>query len=106
MSRTIPAVGYVSTSAVKQDTSISEQQSAIECCAAQKGYEILRWYSDFNQMIADAVSKNDFRAILVEDVSRFGRLSPHEANHWAAWLAKADIQLVATGPGVSAGRGL
>jgi DNA invertase Pin-like site-specific DNA recombinase len=114
MSRLIPAAAYLrrSSDSESQQTSIADQRSAVTTYAAERGYTIVRWYTDdgisgddtanrldFQRMMADARTLGDFRAILVWDQERFGRFSPHEASYWTWPLAQADIHLVTVDKG-------
>jgi DNA invertase Pin-like site-specific DNA recombinase len=108
----INAVGYARRSTDKQEASIPDQVKAVERYAEERGYKILRWYTDdaisgddtkkrrdFLRMIEDAQQRRDFEAILVWDQDRFGRFSPHEASYWTFPLAQAGIQLVTVDKG-------
>ena len=44
--RLVAAVGYVRRSTEKQEASIPEQVKAVEAFAADRGYHIVRWYTD------------------------------------------------------------
>lgn len=108
----IPAVGYTRRSTDKQETSIAEQVKAVQQYADDKGYKIIRWYTDdaisgddtenrhaFQQMLTDAQQKHDYEVIVCWDQSRFGRFSPQEAGHWTYMFAQAKVRLVTTDKG-------
>lgn len=97
------AAEYVRMSTEHQKYSTDNQAAAIRRYAQQRGFEIVRTYADegksglridgrdsFQQLLADIQSGNvDFEAILVYDVSRWGRFQdPHEASHYM-WLVKS-----------------
>src|SRR5262245_36378992 len=82
----IPAVGYARRSSESQDeASIPDQQKHVRQYAAERGYRILRWYTEtvsgddtnnrteFLRMCDDATALGDFKAILCWDQDRFGR---------------------------------
>src|SRR5437867_12288655 len=83
-----PAVGYLRRSTNRQEQSIGDQKAAIERHAREQGYAILRFYTDdaisgtstdarraFQKPLQDAQSDAcDFRAVLVYDIKRFGRV--------------------------------
>lgn len=93
----IPAAQYVRVSTPYQRYSLENQKEAILNYAAQNGFEVVRTYSDeaksglvlrnrkgMSQMLQDVVGgKVDYRAILVYDVSRWGRFQDtDEAAHY------------------------
>src|SRR5437899_1970944 len=104
----VPAVGYLRRSTDKQEASIPDQTKAVQRYADEKGYRILRWYTDdaisgddtanrlgFRQMLADAREERaDFKAILCWDQDRFGRFDSIEAGYWIHPLRQAEIVLV------------
>lgn len=107
------AVGYVRRSTDKQETSIPEQEKAVQEYAAEKGYKIIRWYKDdaisgddtenrhaFQQMLVDAKERHDFQVIICWDQSRFGRFSPQEAGYWTYQFSKANVGLVTVDKGL------
>src|SRR5262245_13603394 len=109
----VPAVGYVRRSTDKQEASIAEQKKAIQQYADEKGYKIIRWYTDdaisgddtekrlsFQQMLADAQNRRDFQVILCWDQSRFGRFSPQEGGYWSHLFSKAGVRLVTVDKGL------
>jgi DNA invertase Pin-like site-specific DNA recombinase len=90
----IPAAQYVRMSTEHQRYSTDNQQSAINRYAEKRGYRIVRTYADegksglrldgrdaLKQLLRDvAVGMAEFKAILVYDVSRWGRFQdPDEA---------------------------
>jgi DNA invertase Pin-like site-specific DNA recombinase len=108
----VPAVGYLRASTDKQETSITDQQKHVQRYAEDKGYKLLRWYTDdgisgddterrvgFRRMMADATNGADFKAIICWDQSRFGRFSPQEASYWTFPLTKVGVQLVTVDKG-------
>ncbi len=109
----IPAVAYYRMSSKKQDKSIAAQRVEVEQYAAANGYQILRPYVDegisgsesekregFQQLMHDATTKGDFRAILCWDQDRFSRFDPLEANHYWFLLRNAGVQIVTVRQGV------
>jgi len=93
----IPAAQYVRVSTDRQEYSIDCQIAEISKYAHRKGFEIIHTYCDhaksglqlkrrtaLAQLLQDAVSgKHPYRAILVYDVSRWGRFQdPDEAAHY------------------------
>lgn len=97
------AAEYVRMSTDHQQYSTDNQAAAIRTYAEKRGFEIVRTYADegksglqiggrdsFQQLLADIQSGNvDFEAILVYDVSRWGRFQdPNEASHYV-WLCKS-----------------
>lgn len=106
-SQRVLSVGYLRRSTDRQETSIPEQTNAIQEYAEEKGYQIIRWYTDdaisgddtenrhgFLQMLQDAQQKGDYQVIICWDQSRFGRFSPQEAGHWTYLFTKAGVGLV------------
>jgi DNA invertase Pin-like site-specific DNA recombinase len=106
-SNAIPAVGYARCSTDRQDTSIADQQKAVEKYAAQHGYNLLRWYADegvsgddtknrhqFKRMRDDAEARADFAAILCWSQDRFGRFDQIEAGYWIYPIREAGVTLV------------
>lgn len=97
------AAEYVRMSTDHQKYSTDNQAAEIRSYAQRRGFEIVRTYADegksglsvdgrdsFQQLLADIQSGNaDFEAILVYDVSRWGRFQdPNEASHYV-WLCKS-----------------
>lgn len=85
----IPAAQYVRMSDDEQQYSIENQQAAIHEFALRQGFAIVRTYADrgksgvtaknrkaLEELLKDVVRGDaDFKAILVYDVSRWGRLA-------------------------------
>jgi DNA invertase Pin-like site-specific DNA recombinase len=97
------AAEYVRMSTEHQKYSTDNQSAEIRAYAERRGFKIVRTYADegksglridgrdaFQQLLADIQSGNvDFEAILVYDVSRWGRFQdPNEASHYV-WLCKS-----------------
>ncbi len=93
----IPAAQYLRMSTDHQQYSLDNQADAIAAYASLHGFEIVRTYSDaarsglslrkrdgLKQLLADVVaSRAPFRAILVYDISRWGRFQDlDEAAHY------------------------
>ncbi len=103
-----PAVGYLRRSTNRQEQSLEDQESAIKRYAGQHGFEILRFYTDdaisgtstearkaFQSLLKDAQGDTcDFRAVLVYDIKRFGRVDNDEAGHYRYLLRKHRIDVV------------
>src|SRR5882724_5056262 len=92
-----PAAQYLRMSTDHQQYSLDNQADAIAVYAANRGFEIVKTYSDaaksglrlknragLKQLLKDVVSgQKAFRAILVYDVSRWGRFQDNdEAAHY------------------------
>lgn len=102
------AVAYVRRSTDRQEQSIADQRAAIEAYAAQRGFEVLRYYVDdaisgstaeeraaFMEMInASQQDGCPFRYILVYDVKRFGRLDTDEAGHYRHLLKQHGVRVI------------
>jgi site-specific DNA recombinase len=110
----VPAVAYLRRSTDKQEASISEQHAAVQKHADEKGYDVLRWYTDdaisgddtkkrkaFLQMVTDAKDRGDFKAIICWDQSRFGRFDSIEAGYYIYPLREAGVCLVTVMEGVT-----
>ena len=97
------AAEYVRMSTDHQKYSTDNQTAEIRAYAPRRGFEIVRTYADegksglsidgrdsFQQLLTDIQSGNaDFEAVLVYDVSRWGRFQdPNESAHYA-WLCKS-----------------
>jgi DNA invertase Pin-like site-specific DNA recombinase len=103
-----PSVGYLRRSTDRQEQSLGDQQAAIERYARDHGFEIFRFYTDdaisgtstdarkaFQKLLQDAQSDTcDFRAVLVYDIKRFGRVDNDEAGHYRYLLRKNRIDVV------------
>lgn len=103
----VSAVAYLRCSTDKQEASIPDQRKEVREYAAKNGYKIVREYVDdgisgdstekrlaFQEMIADAVDRRDFAAILCWDQDRFGRFDMMEAGYWVHPLRKVSVSLV------------
>ncbi|SMC82755.1 recombinase family protein [Novosphingobium sp. B1] len=97
------AAEYVRMSTEHQKYSTDNQSAEIRAYAERRGFEIVRTYADegksglrvdgresFQRLLADIQNGSaDFEAILVYDVSRWGRFQdPNEASHYV-WLCKS-----------------
>src|SRR5437762_1729303 len=83
----VPAAQYLRTSTDLQQHSMENQKTVIEEYATRNGFTVVRTYADsaksgvgmkrrsgLRQLLQDVVSGNaDYEAILVYDVSRWGR---------------------------------
>ena len=93
----IPAAQYVRMSDEGQQYSIENQNSAIQEYAKRHGFEVVRTYADagesgvvlkhreaLRELLKDVLSGNaNYRAVLVYDVSRWGRFPNNdEAAHY------------------------
>jgi DNA invertase Pin-like site-specific DNA recombinase len=93
----VPAAQYLRMSTDHQQYSLDNQADTIACYAAQHGFQIVKTYSDaarsglrlknragLQQLLKDAIEgQADFRAVLVYDVSRWGRFQDmDEAAHY------------------------
>ena len=93
----IPAAQYVRMSTEHQQYSLENQSTAIQRYANSQGFEVVRTYSDaaksglvlrhrlgLRQLLQDVVSGTPgYQAILVYDVSRWGRFQDtDEAAHY------------------------
>lgn len=97
-----PVAQYVRMSTEHQQYSTENQRDAIADYAAVRGYEIVKTYADdgksglriegrdsLRQMIEDVQSgKAPFRAILVYDVSRWGRFQDTDESAYYEYLCK------------------
>jgi len=106
--RLVPAAQYVRMSTEDQQYSIANQNAKIQEYAARHGFGICRTYADagrsgvvikrrkgLSDLLADVVSgRADFRAVLVYDVSRWGRFqNPDEAAHYEYLCQEAGITI-------------
>jgi DNA invertase Pin-like site-specific DNA recombinase len=106
--RLVPAAEYVRMSDEAQQYSIENQQAAIREYAASHGFEVVKTYADpgrsgvtakhrpgLAQLLKDVVKgKPGFNAILVYDVSRWGRFTnADEAAHYEFLCSDAGIPL-------------
>jgi DNA invertase Pin-like site-specific DNA recombinase len=92
----VPAAQYLRMSTDHQQYSLDNQSDAIAQYAMQHGFQIVKTYSDaaksglrlknragLKQLLKDVVIGQKFRAVLVYDVSRWGRFQDHdEAAHY------------------------
>jgi DNA invertase Pin-like site-specific DNA recombinase len=105
---TIPVAQYVRMSTEDQQYSIANQSAKIQEYAARQGFSICHTYTDagrsglvikrrkgLSDLLADVVSgRADFRAVLVYDVSRWGRFqNPDEAAHYEFPCSTAGIPI-------------
>lgn len=104
----IPAAQYLRMSTEDQQYSIANQELRIREYAERNGFVVVKTYKDpgrsgvmikrrdgLKALLADAVSgKAGFKAILVYDVSRWGRFqNPDEAAHYEFLCSMAGIPL-------------
>jgi len=101
-SQSIPAAQYVRVSTEHQQYSTSNQEDIIRDYAAVRGYEIVRTYADagksglnvagresLRKLIDDVQEGNPgFSAILVYDVSRWGRFQDADESAYYEYLCK------------------
>src|SRR5260370_31646347 len=104
----IPVAQYLRMSTEDQQYSIANQKSRIQQYARQNGFEIVRTYEDpgktgviikkrkgLSALLKEVVSGDaNFKAILVYDVSRWGRFqNPDEVAHYEFLWASSGIPL-------------
>src|SRR5581483_2665460 len=104
----IPAAQYLRMSTEDQQYSIANQKSRIQEYAKQNGFEIIKTYEDpgktgviiknrkgLSGLLKEVISgEAKFNAILVYDVSRWGRFqNPDEAAHYEFLCASSGIPL-------------
>jgi DNA invertase Pin-like site-specific DNA recombinase len=104
----IPVAEYVRMSTEDQKYSIPSQQAAIRQYATEHGFFVSKTYTDpgksgllikyrpgLNQLLRDVLSgRTDYRAILVYDVSRWGRFqNPDESAHYEFICANAGVPI-------------
>jgi len=104
----IPVAEYVRMSTEDQKYSIPSQQAAIRQYALEHGFFISKTYADpgksgvliryrpgLNQLLQDVLSgRTDYKAILVYDVSRWGRFqNPDESAHYEFICANAGVPI-------------
>lgn len=96
------AIAYCRCSTDMQEASIPEQKKSIEKYAQEHHLEIIKYFEDegrsgrnaeerpaFMEMMEYAKAHNDFKFILVYDVSRWGRFeNPKEATYWEVLCEK------------------
>lgn len=111
MKACVPAVAYYRMSSDKQETSITDQRSAVQQYAQANGYVIVREFVDegisgwktkerlaFGQLI-EAADSGQFKAVLCWDIDRFSRFDPLEANHYWYLLDRAGVSLATVAQG-------
>jgi DNA invertase Pin-like site-specific DNA recombinase len=104
----IPAAQYVRMSDDGQQYSIENQKAAIQQYAKQHGFVVVRTYADagksgvvlnrreaLRQLLEDVdLGKTGYRAILIYDVSRWGRFqNSDEAAHYECLCTRSGIRL-------------
>jgi DNA invertase Pin-like site-specific DNA recombinase len=101
----IPAAQYLRKSTEHQQYSLENQSAAIQKYAEAQGFELVRTYSDparrglvlkhrpgLQQLLQDVVGTPPYRAILVYDVSRWGRFQDtDESAHYEFRCKSAGI---------------
>ncbi|MDP3748408.1 MAG: recombinase family protein [Phenylobacterium sp.] len=105
----IPAVAYLRMSTSRQPDSLAHQQAAIDAFARDRGYRVLRAYADsavsgvvaatrpaFRELLGAVLGgRADFAAVLVYDVSRWGRFQdPDEAAHYEFLAACEGVRII------------
>ena len=101
------AVAYLRRSTDRQEQSIEDQRRYIRDWAEKNGYTIIREFADdasgasaderegFLQMIAFAENPdNRVQAVLVYDISRFGRTDTDEAGYYRYRLRRAGVEVI------------
>src|SRR3981189_1781011 len=106
--RLVPAAQYVRMSTEDQQYSIANQEAAIQTYARSHGYVVVSTYADagksgikikhrleLRRLLSDVVSgRAKYRAILVYDVSRWGRFQDvDEAAHYEFICRQAGIKV-------------
>lgn len=104
----VPAAEYVRMSDEKQEYSIKNQQDAIREYAASHGFRVVKTYADpdrtgveatrraaLQELLKDAISGHaEYKAILVYDVSRWGRFQNNdEGAHYEFLCQRSGIPL-------------
>jgi DNA invertase Pin-like site-specific DNA recombinase len=104
----IPVAQYVRMSTEDQQYSIAHQKGKLQEYAARHGFNICRTYADagrsgvvikrrkgLSDLLGDVISGGaDFKAVLVYDVSRWGRFqNPDEAAHYEFLCSTAGIPI-------------
>ncbi|UTP38266.1 recombinase family protein [Phenylobacterium sp. LH3H17] len=105
----IPAVAYLRMSTARQPESLAHQRAAIDAFARARGYDVQRAYADsavsgveaarrpaFRDLLATVLGgRADFAAVLVYDVSRWGRFQdPDEAAHYEFLFACEGVRII------------
>jgi len=98
----IPAASYLRKSTEHQQYSLENQSAAIQKYAEAQGFEVIRTYSDparrglvlkhrpgLQQLLHDVVGTRPYRAILVYDVSRWGRFQDTDESAHYEFLCKS-----------------
>jgi len=98
----VPAAQYVRKSTEHQQYSLENQSAAIQKYAEAQGFEVIRTYSDparrglvlkhrpgLQQLLQDVVGTPPYRAILVYDVSRWGRFQDTDESAHYEFLCKS-----------------
>lgn len=97
----VPAAQYLRVSTEHQQYSFANQSAAILKYADSHGFEIVRTYSDaksgvalkrrtgLRQMLQDVVGNTGYRAILVYDVSRWGRFQDTDESAHYEFVCKS-----------------
>ena len=103
--------GYCRCSTDMQDRSIPDQQREIQLFAEKNSLKIISWFIDedrsgtsiehregFQEMKTIVEEgKNDFSAILVYDLSRWGRFTdPRESIYWEIYFEKKGVDIIFT----------
>jgi site-specific DNA recombinase len=107
----VPAFGYARMSTDQQDQSPAQQRERIAKLASERGFEIVDWFVDegitgdsiearpqFARMLSETASR-DVKAILVWDLSRFGRFDIFDAVAVIRPLRDAGVKLVTVAEG-------
>lgn len=104
----VPAAAYVRMSTESQTYSLQHQQAALEAYAGRCGFEIVRTYADgaisgltlrkrpgLQALLADVLTGSPgFRAILIYDVSRWGRFQDvDESAHYEFLCRQAGVRV-------------
>ena len=98
----IPAAQYLRMSTEHQQYSLENQSAAIQKYAESRGFEVVQTYSDaaksglvlrrrtgLRQLLQDVVGTPAYRAILVYDVSRWGRFQDTDESAHYEFLCKS-----------------
>ena len=102
---TIPAAEYLRMSTEHQKYSLDNQAAAIRQYAVLQGFEVVRSYADSGksglvlkhrrglaQLLSDVVgSPQPYKAILVYDVSRWGRFQDADEAAYYEFLCKSSV---------------
>jgi len=106
--QTVPAAQYLRVSTERQEYSLQAQSAGIAAYAAEHGFVVCQTYCDeaksgldlarrpgLSQLLRDVVAaEQTFRAVLVYDVSRWGRFqNPDEAAHYEFLCKAAGVQI-------------